>query len=187
MTKCLHRTNLWSLVAVVASVFIAIFPLAKKALALSITVSIPEKYTEVSVGEKLYFETSVKWPENNGRKDLRIEYSIVDEKGKEVAYLKVLRAIETQASFMDSVTISESTQPGTYRINAKFTDYGDMSQEVSTSFKVVRGELKSQVYIYIIIVLLFVIALFVMNLLYSRAALRKQLTMKASVVERKVI
>ena len=174
MTKCLKRTIFGSLVGM-ASLFMITFPLAEKALALSITVSIPEKYAEVGVGEKLYFETAVKWPENYGRKDLRIEYSIKDEKGKEIAYLKVLRAIETQASFMDSVTISDSTVPGNYKIDAKFSDYSNLSQEVSTSFKVVRGELKSQTYIYIIIALLFIIALFVMNMIYSRSNISKEI------------
>lgn len=138
--------------------FLAFFLLARPVSAMSITVNIPEKYSEVKVGEKVYFETEVKWPENVGRKDLRVEYSIRDSSDKEVGYLKVLKAIETQASFMDSITISDSTSPGTYRINAKFSDYSNLNQEVTTSFKVVRGDIKSQTYVSIIIALLVVIA-----------------------------
>jgi hypothetical protein len=150
-------------VAFLAFAFLAFFPLARSVSAISITVSIPEKYSEVKVGEKVYFETEVKWPENVGRKDLRVEYSVRDSNDKEVGYLKVLKAIETQASFMDSVTISESTSPGTYRINAKFSDYSNLNQEVTTSFKVIRGDIKSQTYIFIIMLLLFILSFFVFN------------------------
>jgi hypothetical protein len=146
--------------------FVGLFPLSKKAAAMSIVLSIPEKYGEVQVGEKLYFQTEVKWPENVGRKDLRVEYSVRDQNDKEVAYLKVLKAIETQASFMDSIAISESTPPGTYRIYAKFSDYGDLSQEVTASFTVARGDVASSTYIYIIIGLIGIIVLVVINTIY---------------------
>lgn len=147
---------------------IVLFPIAKRVSAMSISLSIPEKYGEVVVGEKLYFETEVRWPENVGRKDLRIEYSVVDSSDKEVAYLKVLKAIETQASFMDSITISTSTPPGVYKIVGKFSDYGDLSQEVVASFKVASAGVKSQTFIYIILGLLVIIVVLVMNMLYAR-------------------
>jgi len=107
------------------------------ALAMTATINIPEKYSQVSAGEKVYFETEVKWPENTGRKDLRIEYSIKDNSGQEVAYLKVLKAIETQASFMDSISIPESTKAGTYKIFLTIKDYKDLNQEIAVSFKIV--------------------------------------------------
>jgi uncharacterized membrane protein len=107
------------------------------ALAMTATINIPEKYSQVSAGEKVYFETEVKWPENTGRKDLRIEYSIKDNSGQEVAYLKVLKAIETQASFMDSISIPESTNAGTYKIFLTISDYKELNQEIAVSFKIV--------------------------------------------------
>ena len=106
------------------------------ALAMTATINIPEKYSQVSAGEKVYFETEIKWPENIGRKDLRIEYSIKDNSGQEVAYLKVLKAIETQASFMDSISIPESTNAGTYKIFLIISDYQELNQEVAASFKI---------------------------------------------------
>lgn len=161
-----------SLVTISLSTFLTARPVS----AISITVNIPEKYGEVAVGEKLYFETEVKWPENFGRKDLRVEYIVEDKDGNEVAYLKVLKAIETQASFMDSITISESTPAGIYKIIGKFSDYGDLSQEVTASFKVVSGGVKPQTYNVIIIGLIFIIILLVINNFYSlkrRGKLRK--------------
>lgn len=167
MTKNGFNINRRYLAVFLVSIFIISFALARSVSAMSITVSIPEKYGEVEVGEKVYFETEVKWPENVGRKDLRIEYSVEDKDGKEVAYLKVLKAIETQASFMDSIAISDSTPPGLYKIIAKFSDYGNLYQEVTASFQVDRGGVKSQTFIYIIIGLIFVILLFIINSFYS--------------------
>jgi hypothetical protein len=106
--------------------------------AMTATINIPEKYSQVSAGEKVYFETEVKWPENIGRKDLRIEYSIKDGAGQEVAYLKVLKATETQASFMDSISIPESTKAGTYKIFLTINDYVELNQEIAVSFKIAR-------------------------------------------------
>jgi len=37
--------------------------------AMNADVYIPEKYSEVKAGERLYFELSIKYPENNRRKD----------------------------------------------------------------------------------------------------------------------
>lgn len=105
--------------------------------AMTATINIPEKYSQVSAGEKVYFETEVKWPENIGRKDLRIEYSIKDGAGQEVAYLKVLKAIETQASFMDSISLPESINAGTYKVFLTMSDYKELNQEVAVSFKIV--------------------------------------------------
>jgi len=122
-------------IVVIFSVLILFLNLAS---AMTLTINIPEKYSEVHAGEKIYFETEVKWPENNIRKDLRVEYSIKDKNGQEIAYLKVLKAIETQASFMDSISIPESIESGTYKIYLNISDYNELNQEVAASFKIVE-------------------------------------------------
>jgi hypothetical protein len=106
--------------------------------AMTATINIPEKYSEVIAGEKVYFETEIKWPENDGRKDLKIEYSIKNQNGEEIAYLKVLKAIETQASFMDSISIPESTKPGIYKIYLNIMDYNELNQEIVVSFNIIH-------------------------------------------------
>lgn len=156
---------------------VVIFVMARPVFAMSITVSIPDKYATVKVGEKVFFETDIKWPENTGRKDLRVEYSIQDKDGKEVAYLKVLKAVETQASFMDSIVISEGTTPGLYKISTKVSDYGSLSEEATSSFNVIKGDIKSQTYISIIAVLALIIVLFVFS--YILSWLRKRHHVKA--------
>ena len=142
--------------------FLAVTALPCFALAMSITINVPEKYSEVKAGEKVYFETEVKWPENVGRKDLRIEYSIKNKDGNEVAYLKVLKAIETQASFMDSISIPESIPPGMYKISAGFNDYKDLNQEVVASFNVGKAGNSVQNYLFIIMGVLGIVVLLVL-------------------------
>ncbi len=70
--------------------------------ALSVIVHVPEKYTDVVAGERFYFEIEVKYPENPSRKDLRLNYEILKD-NEIIAQAKVLKAIETQASFMDFI------------------------------------------------------------------------------------
>jgi hypothetical protein len=128
--------------------------------AMTVNVGIPEKYAEIKAGEKVYFESEVKWPENIGRKDLRIEYSVLNKNGEEVAYLKVLKAIETQASFMDSISIPERIEPGMYKIYMKLSDYKDFKQEVAASFNVVPTSNETQTYLFVIIGLLTIVIIF---------------------------
>lgn len=119
---------------------------------LSVNVNVPEKYTDVQAGERFYFEVSVKYPENPQRKDLRLEYEILDEEGELVAQSKVLKAVETQASFIDYIVIPESTENGIYFISVKILDYEELSEEVSSTFYVVGGK-ENQLKIYFIILL----------------------------------
>jgi len=127
------------------------------ASAMTATINIPEKYSQVSAGEKVYFETEVKWPENTGRKDLRIEYSIKDNSGQEIAYLKVLKAIETQASFMDSMSIPESTKAGIYKIFLIISDYKELNQEIAVSFKIVGKS--GDLFIFYLLIILGIVGL----------------------------
>ena len=129
------------------------------AAAMSVNLSIPEKYNEVNAGDTIYFVNEVKYPENDTRKDLRIEYYILDKDNKEVSYVKVLKAIETQASFMDSMTIPASAASGMYRVVAKIGDYENMSEEVGVSFSVVKTQSESnKTYLLIILILVAIIA-----------------------------
>lgn len=119
---------------------------------LSVAVNVPEKYTDVQAGERFYFEISVKYPENPQRKDLRLEYEILDNDGNLIAQSKVLKAIETQASFIDYIVIPESTKNGIHFISVKILDYEELSEEVSSSFYVVAGP-ENQLKIYFLILL----------------------------------
>jgi len=120
--------------------------------ALSVVVHVPEKYTDVQAGERFYFEIEVKYPENPSRKDLRLNYEIIDEENNVIAQSKVLKAIETQASFIDFIVIPESTDSGLHIIKVNVSDYEALSEEVSASFQVVsKGSGKLKTYFFILL------------------------------------
>jgi hypothetical protein len=72
-------------------------------------------------------------------------------KGNEViAQSQVLKAVETQAQFLDFIVIPESSVTGLYNLKVKISDYDNLAEEVATSFKVVAGkdqELKTYFFI----------------------------------------
>jgi len=120
--------------------------------ALSIVVHVPEKYTDVQAGERFYFEIEVKYPENPSRKDLRLNYEIVDEENNIIAQSKVLKAIETQASFIDFIVIPESADSGLHLIKISISDYEGLSEEVEASFHVI-GNASDKIKLYFFILL----------------------------------
>ena len=87
--------------------------------ALSIVIYVPEKYVDVQAGERVYFGIEIKYPENPSRKDLKLEYVVVNKENNVIAQSKVLKAIETQASFIDFIVISESAETGLHLIKIR--------------------------------------------------------------------
>jgi len=118
---------------------------------LSVDVHVPEKYTEVPAGERFYFEMSLKYPENPVRKDLRLEYNIIHD-GEVVLQSKDLKAVETQASFLDFLVIPEGFEPGLYLLRVSVLDYEDLNEEIEASFYVVSGDsLQLRTYFYVLL------------------------------------
>ena len=126
------------LICTVLFLFIFSFVSMTFVSALSVVVHVPEKYSNVQAGERFYFEIELKYPENPSRKDLRLNYEIL-KNGEIIAQSKVLKAIETQASFIDFIVIPETADSGLYIIKVKIFDYDDLSEEVSASFQVVEN------------------------------------------------
>ena len=118
---------------------------------LSIVVYVHEKYTDVQAGERFYFEIEIKYPENPSRKDLRLNYEILDKENNVIAQSKVLKAIETQASFIDFIIIPESAETGLHIIKIKISDYGGLSEEVEASFHVMSGGGRIKTYFFILL------------------------------------
>lgn len=145
MEKLLKRTS----ATILVFAFFILTP--GHVLALSLTVHVPEKYTNVSAGERLYFELDVKYPENPTRKDLRLTYQILE--GESVlAESKVLKAVEAQASFIDFVVIPENAKGGIHTIKVTVGDYDKLSEEVSATFHVV-GKQSDQIKLYLLLIL----------------------------------
>ena len=136
--------------------------------ALSVVVHIPEKYTDVQAGERFYFEIEVKYPENPSRKDLRLNYEILKD-DEIIAQSKVLKAVETQASFIDFIVIPESAEKGLHVIKVKISDYEVLSEEVEASFHVTSagsGQIKTYFFVLLGVVILVGI-LVVVNIILS--------------------
>jgi hypothetical protein len=105
--------------------------------ALSLTIHVPEKYANVSAGERFYFELDVKYPENPGRKDLRLTYQILEGEIV-ISESKVLKAVEAQASFIDFIVIPDNVKSGIHTIKVNISDYDKLSEEVTATFHVVE-------------------------------------------------
>ncbi len=150
MNKMMRKLLVLGIISVSAIIY------TPDAHALSAEVHVPEKYTDVRAGERFYFELEIRYPENRNRKDLRLEYEIL-ERGQVVAKSKFLKAIETQASFMDYVVIPESAKEGLHEINIKINDYNDLNTEVSASFKVTAKDNELKVYFFIIVGLIVIL------------------------------
>lgn len=138
--------------------------------ALSIVARISDQTTEVSGGDRLYFDIEIKYPENVGRKDLRIEYQIRED-GQVVASEKVLRAVETQASFLDYIIVPKSTKSGMHDLHVVVEDYAGLHKEVSASFHVQKGIDQLTAYFFVLlgaVVLVGILVFFQIHLVLRR-------------------
>lgn len=143
---------------------------ALEAHALSVEVYVPEKYTIVEAGERFYFEIDIKYPENPKRKDLRMIYQIKKD-DKLVAESKFLKAVETQASFMDFIVMPENAEKGLHHINVIVSDYENLNEEVSATFNVIKSKQKEiQTYFFIILGAIAFVAI----LMFAQIALIKR-------------
>ncbi len=112
--------------------------LSGSVFAFSFSVEVPKEYATIAPGEKVYFEIRVLYPENTERKDLILEYTILDEEGNMIVRSDTLRAIETQLSLLDSVVVSDYVDVGLYNVNVRVRDTEGLDEQVSASFNVFR-------------------------------------------------
>lgn len=143
---------------------------------LNIAARVSDQSTELRGGDRLYFEVEIKYPENTTRKDLRIEYQIRQE-GEVVASEKVLRAVETQASFLDYIVVPKSANSGMHELQVIVEDYESLHQEVTATFIVRKGVDQITTYFFIImgaIVLIGVLVFVQMQVLLHRLKEQQQ-------------
>lgn len=153
-----------------------------KAGAINLAVRINDEYTQVIAGDRLSFEVDIKWPENSTRQDLRVEYQIIDPssddgyEGSVIASAKVLRAVETQTSYLDYIVVPENADSGKKVLKVVIEDYKDLNQEIFATFNVLKGANQIENYFYILIgamgfvVILVVAELFVLSRKLDRVA-----------------
>ncbi|HVT75222.1 MAG TPA: hypothetical protein VHD69_02315 [Candidatus Paceibacterota bacterium] len=107
----------------------------ERASASSVAVYIPEKYTEVHAGERMYFQIEALFPENPYRQDFQISYRVL-EGSRIIADAEFVKAIETQASFVDFVIIPEEAEEGRHTIEVWISSAGENPAKASASFMV---------------------------------------------------
>lgn len=147
MTRLFFQKMSLSIIMAAVALFSA---LPYPAFALNIAARISDQSTEALGGDRLYFEVEIKYPENSRRKDLRLEYQIIDG-GDVIASEKVLRAVETQASFLDYIVVPKSARKGTHSLNVVIADYDALREEVSATFQVLGGADKVTTYFFILL------------------------------------
>ena len=166
-------------VMILIIIFISLDPI----FALNIGIHVPEKYAEIMAGQRIYFEVDLKYPENPSRKDIGLEYDIVNKEGEIIVQSKIIKAIETQASFIDFIVIPGGTATGRYDIILQVTDYNGLNEGVRASFYVV-GKETEQMTIYLILILIaivFVGILVIINILIIKNQTKKVIYKKRKV------
>lgn len=151
---------------------VCLFTICDKAKALSLETRIADNYTEVQAGDKVFFDVEIKYPENTRRRDLRIEYQMFDGKTM-IASENVLRAVETQASFIDYMMVPNDATVGMKTLNVVIKTYepvdqGGVENEISATFRVRRGAGGAYIYLsallaatgFVIILLIFQVVQF---------------------------
>lgn len=127
-----------------------------KANAMTVGVDIPEKYKSIEAGDRLYFELDIQYPENQSRKDVKIEYDLTKD-GELIMQAKNLKAIESQASFMDYIVVPEFAKAGKYDMKVSVTD--GVSGNGSDDFVVIERGGGLKVIFYTILALIGVLSL----------------------------
>jgi hypothetical protein len=136
--------------------------------AISVSVSVPEKYQEIGVGGTLYFKVDLQDQQNAGRHDISLKYDVT--KGENIIVSsKELKAIETQASFLSSITIPSSAESGIYNIVVTVND----NESASAAFYIKGLSTESTIDFYMVI--LFTIVLIGILALYEIDRIRKDI------------
>ncbi len=141
-----------------ACILMSVISLPVSAHAISVSTRLSDQYAEVLGGDRLYFEVVINYPENPLRKDLQIEYQILED-NEIIVTAKMLRAVETQASFLDYIAIPKSTNRGPHDFIVIVEDYADLHAEASTSFNVIKGWDQVLTYFFILLGMIFLVGI----------------------------
>jgi len=147
--------------------------------AISVSVSVPEKYQEIGVGGTLYFKVDLQDQQNVGRHDISLKYDVM--RGENVIVSsKELKAIETQASFLSSITIPNSAESGIYNIVVTVND----KESASAAFYIKGLSTESTIDFYMVI--LFAIVLIGILAVYEIDRIRKDIERQRGVGQARV-
>ena len=102
----------------------------------NLEVEIPGDYQKVSPGDTLWFTTKILNFANEKRVDVTLEYNILDENENEILTRSETVAIETQASFVGRMELSEDIKIGKYMLEVKMIQSDGKTSIGKSSFQV---------------------------------------------------
>lgn len=154
-----YRLPFISVLALALATSVAPLP----ASAASVSVDIPESYTSVKAGERIYFQIEFLYPENPRRRDFRISYT-VSQDANVLASASFLKAVETQASFTDYAVLPDTAQPGQYVVTITIMDDtgATVASGVSASFDVTSDFDWARLHFYVLLAAIIIMGLFIM-------------------------
>lgn len=125
----------------------------------NLKIEIPKSYSEVYPGSKILFTTRLLNFENNGRRDVTLECSLLDSNDHTILKKSETLAIETQASFVGDILIPSDTKEGVYYIRVVLVESKDKISS-KEPFKVVKEkESNMSFYSLTIISIIFLLAI----------------------------
>jgi len=101
-----------------------------------IILDVPENYRAIDPGQQLLVSTKLINVGSSGRIDVFLEYKIVDSQEKMILSKRETVAVETQANFIRTFDIPDSTKPGTYKIVARMVYANGKYADAEYSFRV---------------------------------------------------
>lgn len=134
----------------------------------NIEVKIPETYKSISPGSEMWFTVNVINLGNTDRIDVVLNSEIIDESGVVKASKTKTVAMETTASFVNSLTIPEDLPKGNYYVVASIT-FPDRTVESREQFTVAIDDNKLFRYVFISAGVLMAVLLLVLLIRYNKS------------------
>lgn len=119
---------------------------------MDLSISIPEKYKNVQAGDLLQFEIFIKSKERDGRYDVQLDY-IMKKNDIVVNQRRELKAIETQASFLSSLSVPDELLPGIYSVEVILNE----ERSVMETFYVKSSEMTRIKAYFIVLIVAFLV------------------------------
>jgi len=138
---------------------------------LDVRAEILQNYKGILPGEEILAEIRLfNLGDSSGRKDVLIEYIIMDYENNEIAKEVESLAIETQVNFVKRIGLPKDTKIGNYVLYVKATYDGEVAS-ASDNFEIVSLKVaqREKIYIVILIILILILSLIVYyTILHSR-------------------
>ncbi len=139
----------------------------------NLEVEISESYKSMQAGDDVWFTTKILNLANEERIDIILEYSISDPNNNTLVKKSETVAIETQASFVGSLSIPKETSNGDYDLNVKLFINEIPEAQGKDSFKIRKKQNKYFYYVTYTFIILIALLLLTYIIIKSKIILGK--------------